>query len=436
MSKFLTKTRKMGFNLIDKLSGNKINNAIEEIKFIDSNDSLDPKVKNKTNLYLKKILEHASSTTEFYSNYSAQNGIDDFPVINKNLIKENYKDFLSTTYKTEKLYTMSTSGSTGSPFTVYQNEDKKRRVNAEIIYYSKKAGYDVGSKLVYLRALTTKTKKSMLLQWIQNEDLVNVSDLNPKKIKEILSYLETQSKREPITILTYASTLDIIKTMIDELNSYSFDNITGIISSSEILYDSTRKSAEKLFNTNVISRYSNQENGVIGQDDKDNNQFIINESSYYVEIFDMYEDKVLKEGEIGRIVVTDLFNKAMPIIRYDTGDIGAKVKINTNGRTKYAISRFGGRSGDIVTDIYGNRLSPHSIGNNMAKFSNIKQYQFIQNSNKDYLIKIISNEDINVQEITKLLQSILGIEANISIKIVDNIPAMLSGKRKYIINNT
>ena len=80
---------------------------------------------------------------------------------------------------------------------------------------------------------------------------------------------------------------------------------------------------EQAFKTKVFSRYSNVENGIIAQQtDKSFDYYFINSASYYVEILEMDLDVPVLKGELGRIVVTDLFNDAMPFIRYDTGDIG------------------------------------------------------------------------------------------------------------------
>ncbi len=41
-----------------------------------------------------------------------------------------------------------------------------------------------------------------------------------------------------------------------------------------------------------------------------------------VKILKPDDDKLIQESEIGRIVITVLYNYSMPMIRYDTGDIG------------------------------------------------------------------------------------------------------------------
>lgn len=189
------------------------------------------------------------------------------------------------------------------------------------------------------------------------------------------------------------------------------------------------------FECECYSRYSNQENGIIGQDDIENNTFILNETNYIVEIFDFDTDVPVPEGKVGRIVITDLFNKAMPMIRYDTGDIGSISYVKRNGVTKRAITNFGGRRVDVVFDCNGKRLSPHSISNHLWAFPEIVQYQFIQEDDGVYTVRLNTNSGFHREnELKGLLLKLLGDGAKIRIEEVDEIPVLASGKRQYIVN--
>jgi phenylacetate-CoA ligase len=203
-----------------------------------------------------------------------------------------------------------------------------------------------------------------------------------------------------------------------------------------MLFDDTRDIISRAFHCPCFSRYSNQENGIIGQDNTQNNVFILNEADYLIEIFQMDEDIAAEEGEVGRIVITDLYNHAMPMIRYDTGDIGSIIYIERNGVNKKAIANFGGRRVDMVFDSYGSRLSPHIITNNFCQFPELQQYQFIQESKINYTLKInTQSRFVRQKEMEVLLKKMLGDNAVINIETVEEIPVLASGKRKYIVNN-
>lgn len=433
---FMSRLRNKIFWIVDNIKGNLVGNSYREIKKIDQLDYYDKYIHDYHDNRISRLIEHTTTTTRYYNKFKSKTVISDFPVINKNIIRNNRDAFLSEIFDKKNLFQMATSGSTGTPFICYQDKVKKRRVNAEIIYYSEKVGYSVGRNLIFLRAMTNKSKKTKLQQWIQNETLINISELDDTKIEKILTNIVEISKNGS-TILAYASTYDALK---DYFLRYGNDlvkeaNIVGMISSSEMLYDETRNIMKEAFNCKVFSRYSNQENGVIGQDENNNNVFLLNEANYIVEILDFEVDMPVPDGKVGRIVITDLYNFAMPMIRYDTGDIGSIVQVISNGKVKRAISNFGGRKIDVVYDSCGNRLSPHIITNNFWEFSEIKQFQFIQKDKKTYLIKInIHNGFDKIDKIEFMLKRLLGEDANITVEIVSDMPELASGKRKYVVN--
>lgn len=409
--------------------------AYHELNAFDAMDSRSAQLAEHQQSALQKLLQHAVNTTRFYGN-TLGSCLTDFPIINKNIIREQQDRFMSSKYDKTELVAMATSGSTGTPFICYQNRGKKKRVNAEVIHYSEKAGYSVGTNLIYLRAITDKSRKSRLHQWIQNETLLDISNLDDEHIERFLGDIEKASRIGSM-MLAYASTYDALKDYFRRKghSAVGSSKIHGLVSSSEMLFDDTRVAMSEAFNCRCFSRYSNQENGIIGQDDTENNTFILNEAHYIVEILTMDADEPAVEGQVGRIVITDLYNYAMPMIRYDTGDIGSITYVERNGVKKKAITNFGGRRVDVVYDCHGKRLSPHSITNAFWSFREIWQFQFIQESETQYTVKInVTDEFERRREMEALLLRLLGSEAEITIELVDDIPVLASGKRKYIAN--
>src|SRR5699024_10921938 len=276
----------------------------------------------------------------------------------------------------------------------YQNIEKKRRVNAETIFFNGKAGYSVGNQFIYLRSINIKSKKSKLQQWIQNQRLIDIDHLSDDDIKILLEQIESFTSKDSATLLSYASTYDALRDYFIKKGKSSVkkSRLNGIISTSEILFDETRDSMMKAFGCNVYSRYANMENGILGQDEPSHpNTFILNEANYYYEILDQQTDEPVKEGEIGRIVITDLYNYAMPMIRYDTGDVGTFTYIEVNGVQKKAITNFGGRMIDMIYDCYQNYVSPHKISVTFWNFPELNQFQFIQESEQKY--RVLLNTD-------------------------------------------
>ena len=161
----------------------------------------------------------------------------------------------------------------------------------------------------------------------------------------------------------------------------------------------------------------------------------MNRADYYVEILKMDSNLPTDENEVGRIVVTDLYNYAMPMIRYDTGDVGAYIKVVHAGKERTAISSFGGRKVDTIYDANGNMVSPHAITNLMWKYQTVRQFQFIQSSKNTYkLLLNVDRENIDERGICNDYQKILGEKSNITVEYCNAIPVLASGKRRYIVN--
>lgn len=424
------------FWLMDCIKGGPVRTAYKEIKMIDESDSGTTDIQLYQEQAWEKLKEKACTNTKAYSNYKDCN-FEQFPIISKQDIRQAQEDYLSAEFSRDDLIEMSTSGSTGTPFVCYQNGGKKRRVNAEIIYYSEKVGYKLGDNLSYIRTVVKQNKKSVFKQFLQNQTLINCGKLSDSGIEMLLNSLRTQSKNGKITLLAYGSTYTAIKDYCarNSLERIKSCSVSGCISGSDMLFDETRVTMEKIFgNIPVVSRYSNEENGVLGQDEGINNVFTINEANYLIEIVDD-EGKPVSDGTLGRIVVTDLYNYAMPMIRYDTGDMGAIRIFDVNGRKKRCICQFSGRRVDAISDADGNAISPHAITNVMWNFTDIRQFQLIQTGVMTYTLKL--NVDETYQRETELiaaLKGVLGENAIISLELVNEIPVLASGKRRYIVN--
>ena len=427
--------RNQAFWALDFAKGGKVKKYLKTLQRIEGGTGVsDEEALKYQKEQLEKLLQHAKDTVPIFSEQKSLD-INDWPVTNKLTYRENYDRSISNLYEKSSLIQMSTSGSTGTPFVSYQNVDKKKHVNAETMFYNGEIGYKIGRRIIYLRSIVTEVQKSERQQFAQNIYLLDCHDLCDEGIKEKLKRIVELSHNGGAMLMGYASTLSAFHQYF-ERNGYDDAedaNIYGVVSGSEMLYDATRKSIEKAFKCKCVSRYANEENGFIGQDRDENNVFYLNRAHYYIEILKIEEDVPADEGEIGRIVLTDLFNYAMPMIRYDTGDVGAFIKKENSNRK--VLASFGGRRVDSVTDSEGELISPHSITNKMWEYQGIKQYQFIQKSIGVYeIIMNLSSDQLDEEAFISDFKQILGSAAKISIKYTDDIPVLASGKRRYIVN--
>ncbi|MBE7040942.1 MAG: phenylacetate--CoA ligase family protein [Ruminococcaceae bacterium] len=409
---------------LDLIKGGKVKKNFDEIQQLLQNDD----IKQWQDKKIQQLLTFASEHCSFYKNYDQYSDFSQIPIIDKSVVKTNYEDLFAKCYDKKTLHVMSTSGSTGTPFAIYQNPEKRNRVLAELIYFNSIIGQNIGDKFIFYRVWTDKNRKSKLEQIKQNLMPIDILRLDEANLQYIIDVLLKDKKIK--STLAYASTYDMILHYLNDKQIRGNFHLKAMVSSSEVLTDETRDGLESMIGCKVINRYSNQECGVIAQSNLASNSMQINSASYYVEVLRTGSDEPVTKGEVGRIVVTDLFNYAMPLIRYDTGDLGI---LSEDGKGFETIS---GRRVDLIYDTSGRPLTPHTWSVYMWKYDRLKQYQFIQNEKNDYLLKVNGADGIYTEEDFKAtLKGVLGEDANITVEYVDEIPVLASGKFKKTICN-
>lgn len=432
---FKSKLINKAYWFIDNIKGKKVSNHLKDINEILNNPNSIHAIKIRKT-HLENLLNHAVKTTPFYKSLKNTSlELFNFPVIKKTLIQNNFDQFQSHSYKNKKNHKIVTSGSTGIPFFLFQDKNKVNRNKADVIYFFKQCNFNIGYKLYNLAIRIDKSKKGDLRYKIRNVVPINITKLTDKKINIFLNRIINDTNNNK-SILSYVSALETITKYLKK-NKVDLSNLklNSIITYSEYLSSETKKVVGNYFNTQVLARYSSEEVGIIAHQTKASpNNFIINHASYFVELLNLENDSPAKPGEFGRIIVTDLFNYAMPLIRYDTGDIA---KLDPNKKLNQ-FKDIEGRQMDLIYDTEGNILSSHIVYTKFYKYYDLlKQYQFIQQDKNCYEVKLnLQNQTFDFEkELIDDIKKDFGENAKVSITYVDEIPTLSSGKRKKVVNN-
>ncbi len=427
----LNKIRYKSFWLLDSLKGGYLKKDINDIKKNLQISSYKELQKEKAPI-LKYLLDTTVQTSEFYKKYKSYKNLSDFPVVNKLIIKENFDLINILPKSSNNIVKVNSSGSTGIPFEIYQTKRKARRNKADVILYAETAGYSIGDQLLFVRLWTKKYKKSVLVKTMLNLIQIDVENLSDKNIKALISRIK--SNKQPKGFVGYPSGFEKICNYLDKTKSKPINcNIKSIIATSEPFYTNVKEKMEYYFNVPAVSRYSNEENGILSQQMIGDSYYTINWASFHIEILDIKEDKPAKPGELGRIVVTDLYNLATPMIRYDTGDLGKFCHFENDKIPNFEIVI--GRKKDILYNTKGEIVSPFIIHANLYNYPELNQFQIIQKNKYEYTFKINCKSDfLREEEFIIFFKSYLGTEAEISIEYTNEIPLLSSGKRRTIIN--
>ena len=123
------------------------------------------------------------------------------------------------------------------------------------------------------------------------------------------------------------------------------------------------------------------------------------------------------------------------MIRYDTGDIGVWSQ-TTSQASKVSwpsLSELYGRQVDIIYDIKGSPVSPHLFGNAGWSLQGASQFQFIQKTQTDYILRINGSGGPGLSDALRMIGGALGPDAQIAVEQVEEIPVLHSGKRRMTV---
>lgn len=380
---------------------------------------------------LNSLLEHALKTVPVYRSIF-QARIEKFPVVNKNVYRADYDSFRSSEFIDEAvLYSVYTSGSTGTPFRALQDFEKLNWHRAGLISINDSIGWKLGERFVFIRVWGSDHKVSRLARWMKNVIPVDALHFDEPAMEQLRISLKKHA--DVGIMLGYASALQKFANYViaqgDTPDQY---HLRFIIADSDCLTDSSRQMLKKAFNCSVYDRYANNENGILALCTSDTGDFEVNYPEYYMELLSLDSDEHVKPGELGRIVITDLYNKAFPFIRYDTGDVGVASRMY--GNQVMSLARLDGRSSSILLTTDGRTLGETSIQTFFKSIMNIEYFQIIQTARSSYTFRMVGSGKIDETSVHEAMQRCFGNDAQVAIEYVDRIQQTTSGKIRVVVN--
>lgn len=390
-----------------------------------------------TEAALQQLLEYATTHCGFYRPYQGKAHCE-FPVVNKNIIRENIdgirvpEDENPQQKKGVAYHIQKTSGSTGTPFSIAQDTRKRNRRLAELKYFGEEVGFNSHDELLQLRIWTNWHSKGKWQSIKENIIPYDCTILDDARLKPMFEIIERESIK---CIRAYANSYDLIARYALK-NGCHPQTLRVMIAGSEALPDTTRSLVEQAFpGVPIISQYANEECGILGQEHLwEPGKYHLNRAGYIMEVLKEDCDEPAADGELGRIVLTDLTNYATPVIRYDTGDLG--VLMHDESGVPY-LDKLYGRKLDLLYSASGQPVYPMYFARVLKNFKNVLQWQFVQEGRKSYVLKLNWSEpsDEAENQMVAEIKAILGEDAEIRVERVSDIPVLKSGKRRCVVNN-
>jgi len=388
---------------------------------------------------LISMLKHATSTCTFYKQYtSSENNpfewLKQFPIINKTHTNQYTNDLLSSKFDFSKLIKYETSGSSGIRSVVYIDKNEQSTFRAILLNWWEWNGYNIGNPILQTgispQRGIVKSLKDLLLSTTYL-DAFGISE------EDAIQKLNKAKKQKNCILFGYASSLYSLALIAEKNNIECKFKIA--MSQGDKLFEHYKKKIEEIFKCKIVEDYGLNEGIMIGQK-KDLPYYYYYTPSVFIEVVDDNGNAV-EDGKMGRIIATKLDGFAMPLIRYDTGDLGVML-----AKEKYPVKRdlnfpliesIIGRNTDIINTHDGKVLIVHTFTGIFEFFSEIKQFQVVQKQLDKIVFRYIKSEKFNssvLLDIEKMFRERTKSSIQIEWESVEKIETSKSGKPQIIIN--
>ena len=426
------------FDFSLKINGFDINRAKLALSRIQAQN--EHEFKNYVADKKKEIVSFHLSNNAFYKSFangSNTNNWNSVPVMTKRHLQHPLEKRLSDGYDLKNVYVNKTSGSSGDPFIFAKDKWCHALTWAEIMNRFSWYGIDFNSsKQARFYGIPLDKKgyyKERIKDWFSNRYRFSVFDLSDTAFSEALKKFST-TKFEFINgytspIVQFAKYLKRNNIVLNAI----CPSLRVAIVTSEMLFEDDKALLEEQFGLPIVNEYGASELDLIAFQNPEG-QWQINSETLYVEILDE-DSNVLPYGKEGRVVITGLYNKAHPFIRYDIGDIGILDEQST--LQKPILKKLVGRTNDIAILPSGKKaagLTFYYITKSVIENDgNVSEFIIEQTALDAFTVTYVSREPLSLDqktEITIAMEHYLEPGISITFKRVAVLNRSKSGKLK------
>lgn len=336
---------------------------------------------------LKMLIHYAYDKTRYYrrmfdeygwkpQNFQNFHDIEKIPILTKDILKNNLNELRGIPIR--NCIAVTTGGSTGIPTKLFLDARSTSAIRLAFVWHSfHEGGYYFGDKIAVLRG---KVMENEDIYIDRKYGILYCSSMNmsEKNMKQYLYHIQAFGARH---IRAYPSAAELLAKYVKDTGiCFNEDGkIKTLFTSSETLSWDMRRLIEEQLHVKVMDLYGNCEQiGMIGQCKEGHYHEYMCHS--YLEYLDD-ENMPVKSG-MGRIIGTGFINSAMPLIRYDTGDMALLNKKCTerceNKQKKICEIVGRHRSDEFLIGKDGNLVNFVAINTHADIFDHIYRFQFIQ----------------------------------------------------------
>ncbi|HEX4589469.1 MAG TPA: phenylacetate--CoA ligase family protein [Gemmataceae bacterium] len=398
---------------------------------------------------LWRMLRHAAATVPYYRDLFARVGFDvgsvqsidvpdSLPILTKADIRRHGDQLVSEAFRGASLTRKTTSGSTGVPLEVWLDGGGLSWKRACTLRCDEWSGWRRGGRVAKVWG-NPDYRRHGVKGWLRNalyERALHLDTLSmtPDAIRQFIARF---NRMRPELLFGHAHSVYLLADFVDRLGIKAH-RPAGIITTAMVLHDWQRRRIEATFGCPVTNRYGCEEVSLISCECGEHRGLHVNADSVLVEI--VRDGKTASPGTPGSIVVTDLSNFAMPLIRYLIGDVGVLADRHCPcGRGSMLLESIEGREADYVVTADGRLISGISLTENFAVLvPGVAQIQIVQEQLRRFVFRIVRGPNwgpASQRKLSDLVSDRFGKGVRFALEFVDLIPQEPSGKYRFCISH-
>ena len=335
---------------------------------------------------------------------------EDLPVLNKKNLQKPLLKRLSEGYSAKNSYVNKTSGSSGTPFIFAKDKYCHALTWASNMYRFGWYGIDFNTsyqaRFYGIPMDFIGNKKERIKDFLSHRFRFSIFDLSDEILEKILK--KFQNKKFDY-INGYTSSIVLFAKFLQKKNivlTTICPTLKVCMVTSEMLFEEDKILLEKQFGIPIVNEYGASELDLIAFENPQD-EWQVNSETLFVEILDD-NNKAVPNGTAGRIVITSLFNKAHPFIRYDIGDIGILDEKST--LQKPILKKLIGRTNDVAILPSGKKspgLTFYYVTKSIIEDDgNVKEFVIKQTKRDTFEIEYVSETELNLAQIEKIEKAI------------------------------
>jgi phenylacetate-CoA ligase len=398
---------------------------------------------------LKNLIIHAYTNTQFYkakfdnagfhpNQLTGLKDIENIPILTKKEIRDNIVTMSAGNLPKNRFERVNTGGTTGIPMMFYRDNETKGRMTALYFRTIRMYGCGIGTKTAWIWGLTKENeyldfrKNNFPSRYIKNITWFNGFDMNPQSMKQFADY---SFRYKPELLISYVSSIFEYALFLKQQN-LPFHPPRAIWLTAEPVDEIQKKTIETVFQCPTFSQYGASEILHIATECKAHNGLHIHADSRYVEITNT-DGTSSPIGEPGYVVVTDLENYAMPIIRYKNDDMSSTKSGKCSCENNFPmLNPIIGRVYNVFKLKSGKQIYGHMFSRKLFTYvKEIKQFQIHQTDYETIKVNLVPGIIIDrarlVDELLSYFTYYTGDEAKYEFNFVESIQRERSGKLLY-----